>query len=333
MSEFRQNPITKQWVLIAPGRAKRPEDFRTYSVMSGLPELDPACVFCPGNENKNPDLCDDVCRVPNTDQWQLRVIPNKFKALEHTKVFSHRDFYHSMSGYGDHEVIVTRKHNEPVAMQSAQLIALSLQNFKDRIIELSKDPKTAYVQVFHNHGRDAGASLAHPHYQILSTPIVPPHIHSEMSGAYHYHQSHGSCIYCDIMKEESKLKDRLVYEDDHFVVISAYASRKPFETWILPKRHGARYEDISEKEITHLAHALKRVLSSLYTKLSDPPLNFYIHTMPIKKDRHTMHEEASFHWHLTIFPRLTIWAGFEYSTGIPVNPMPPEETAKFLRGD
>ncbi len=333
MSQFRQNPITKQWVLIAPARAKRPEDFRTYSVMAGLPELDPGCVFCPGNEEKNPDLCDDVCRIPAGKEWQLRVIPNKYKALDHAPVYSQKDFYHSRSGYGDHEVIVTRKHNEPVAMQSAQLIALSLQNFKDRIIALSKDEKTAYVQIFHNHGRDSGASLAHPHYQILSTPMVPPHIHAEISGAYHYHKHHNSCVYCDIMKEESRAKERLVYEDEHFMVISAYASRSPFETWILPKRHSARYEDISEKEITHLAHALKRVLGALYTKLSDPPLNFYIHTMPVKKDRHTMQEEGSYHWHLTVFPRLTIWAGFEYSTGIPVNPMPPEETAKFLRGE
>ena len=134
------------------------------------------------------------------------------------------------------------------------------------------------------------------------------------------------------MKEEIRQKDRLIYEDDHFVVISAFASRSPFETWIMPKRHGARYEDISPKEIEHLSHVLKRVLGSLYTKLSDPPLNYYIHTMPVKRDHHTLHEEGSYHWHLTIFPRLTIWAGFEYATGIPVNPMPPEETAKFLRG-
>lgn len=333
MSQFRQNPITKQWVLIAPGRGKRPEDFRTYSVMAGLPELDPACVFCPGNEDKNPDLCDDVCRIPNNAEWQLRVIPNKYKSVEHGPVVSEHDFYTARSGYGDHEVIVTRKHNEPVALQSALQIGLSLNNFKDRIIILSKDEKTAYVQVFHNHGRDAGASLVHPHYQILTTPMVPPHVHAEMSGAYHYHREHGTCIYCNIMKEEIRLKDRLVYEDDHFVVISAYASRKPFETWILPKRHGARYEEIAETEIMHLSHVLKRVLGALYTKLSDPPLNFYIHTMPVKRDRHLLHEENSYHWHLTIFPRLTIWAGFEYATGIPVNPMAPEETAKFLRGD
>lgn len=333
MSQFRQNPITKQWVLIAPGRAKRPEDFKTFSVMAGVPELDPTCVFCPGNEDKNPDLCDDVCRIPNSKDWELRVIPNKYKSLDYTENYVHHEFYNSRAGYGDHEVVITRKHNEPVALQSAQLIALSLKNFKDRIIELSKNDKTAYVQVFHNHGRDSGASLVHPHYQIMSTPMVPPHIHAEISGAYHYHQNNNACVYCDIMKEEAKIKDRLVYEDDHFMVISAYASRSPFETWILPKRHSARYEDITEKEITHLAHALKRVLGSLYTKLSDPSLNFYIHSMPVKRDRVTMHEESSYHWHLTIFPRLTIWAGFEYATGIPVNPMPPEETAKFLRGD
>ncbi len=331
MSQFRQNPITKQWVLIAPGRGKRPQDFKTYSVMAGVPEFDPDCVFCPGNENKNPDLCDDVCRIPNTKDWQLRVIPNKYRALEFGQDYNHHEFYNSRAGYGDHEVIITRKHNEPVALQSAQLIALTLNNFKDRIIELSKNEKTAYVQIFHNHGRDSGASLVHPHYQLMSTPMVPPHIHAEMTGAYHYYQNNKICVYCDIMKFESRLKDRMVYEDDHFMVISAYASRSPFETWILPKRHSARYEDISAKEITHLAHALKRAVGALYTKLSDPSLNFYIHTMPVKRDRVTMHEEGSYHWHLTIFPRLTMWAGFEFGTGIPVNPMPPEETAKFLR--
>jgi UDPglucose--hexose-1-phosphate uridylyltransferase len=119
--------------------------------------------------------------------------------------------------------------------------------------------------------------------------------------------------------------------------LSAYASRSPFETWILPKRHGARFEDQTTDEIRHLSFVLKVMLGQLYTKLSDPPLNFYIHNMPLKKQqqdgRHSAREEAAYHWHLTIFPRITIWAGFEFATGIPVNPMPPEETTKFLRGD
>jgi UDPglucose--hexose-1-phosphate uridylyltransferase len=331
VSEFRQNPITKQWVLIAPSRAKRPEDYRTYSVMSGLPELDPKCVFCPGNEDKNPDLCNDICRIPNTREWDVRVIANKFPSLEHTKVYRNREFYNSRAGYGEHEVIISRKHNEPVALQSVRTVELSLDLFAQRLEQLQNDPQIAYVQIFHNHGRDAGASIIHPHYQVMATPLVPPHVHNEMLGCYHYYHINKRCVYCDIIKEELLLKDRIVHENDHFVVMSAYASRSPFETWILPKRHMARFEDLSAEERKHLSFVLKVTLGQLYTKLSDPPLNFYIHTMPVARDKHTMNEQASFHWHLTIFPRITIWAGFEYSTGIPVNPMPPEVTAKFLR--
>lgn len=332
MSEFRQNPITKSWVLIAPSRGKRPDQYATYSVMHGVPEVDPKCVFCPDNEASNPELY----RYPDGKNWEIRIIPNKFSALEHTAAYRHKEFYISHSGDGDHEVIITRKHNEPVALQSIQTVELSLKTFIERFNRLSSHPELAYVQIFHNHGRDAGASIIHPHYQLLATPIIPPHIHGEIMGCYHYYNTHKTCVYCDIMKEEAGVKDRLVYEDDYFMVISAYASRKPFETWILPKRHCARFEEMSSEEVRHLSFVLKVMLGQLYTKLSDPPLNFYIHNMPVKKAHqsiHTIHEESAYHWHLTIFPRITIWAGFEYATGIPVNPMPPEETAKFLRGE
>jgi UDPglucose--hexose-1-phosphate uridylyltransferase len=334
MSEFRQNPISKQWVLISPNRGKRPEEFKTHSVMHGLPELDPNCVFCPGNEDKNPDLCENVCRIPDNNDWQVRVIANKYPVLEQAQgAKPHNDFYTSRAGYGDHEVIITRKHNEPVALQSISQVELSLHAFTDRINTMGKDEKIGYVEVFHNHGRDAGASLVHPHYQIISTPFVPPHLHSELSGCFHYFDVHRTCVYCDIIKEELKDRDRLVYESEHFVVVSPYASRKPFEMWILPKKHGARFENISLSEIKHLSFVLKATLGQLYTKLSDPPLNFYIHSMPFARSHHLTQEENSFHWHLIIFPRLTIWAGFEYSTGIPVNPVAPEEAASFLRGD
>lgn len=327
MSEFRQNPITKQWVLIAPKRAMRPDEYKTRSVMAGVPELDPACVFCPGQEPTNAELV----RYPKTGDWQVRVIENKFHALDNAVVYRHKDFYVSRAGHGSHQVVVTRKHNEPVALQSVSTIELSLKTFIDRYAQLAEDPGIAYIQVFHNHGRDAGASLVHPHYQIMATPLIPPHVHAEVSGCYHYYQLNKTCIYCDIIKEEIQVKDRLVYEDEHFVVMSAYASREPFETWILPKKHGARFEEMSPEQLTHLAYVLKSTLGQLYVKLSDPALNFYFHTMPIVRSEHTLHEEGSYHWHLTIFPRLTIWAGFEYATGIPVNPVTPEQTATFLK--
>lgn len=327
MSQFRQNPITKQWVLIAPNRAKRPEDFSSKSVMRGLPEHDESCPFCTGKESLNEELF----RTPETGDWRVRVIENKFQALEQTKVYRNREFYNSRSGYGDHEVVITPKHNEPVAMQSLETIVMTLKVFIDRIKYFNQDPEIAYVQVFHNHGRDAGASIVHPHHQIIATPLIPPHIHEEILGGYRYFNINNKCIYCDIIKEELELDERVVYETEHFVVISAYASRKPFETWILPKRHGARFEDMDEAQTKHLAAVLKTILGQLYIKLADPAVNFYIHSMPTIRQEHTMHEEGSYHWHLTIFPRLTIWAGFEYATGIPINPMSPEDTAKFLK--
>ena len=334
MSEFRQNPITKAWVLIAPNRGKRPDDYKTYSVMHGVPDTDSKCVFCAGNEHLNRE----IYRYPEGKDWEIRIIPNKFASLEHTAVYRHKEFYVSHSGDGDHEVIITRKHNEPVALQSISIVELTLKTFVERINLLGKHPELAYVQIFHNHGRDAGASILHPHYQLIATPIVPPHIHAEIMGCYHYYQSHKSCIYCDIVKEEILVRDRLVYQDEYFVVLSAYASRSPFETWILPKRHSARFEEMTPDETRHLSFILKVMLGQLYTKLSDPPLNFYIHNMPLKKDHedhrhHSAQEEAAYHWHLTIFPRITIWAGFEYATGIPVNPIPPEESTKFLKGE
>lgn len=328
MSEFRQNPITKQWVLIAPKRAMRPDQYKTYSVMAGVPEQDPACVFCPGREPENNELF----RYPTGRDWQIWVIENKFHALDSMKVYRHKEFYTSMAGHGSHEVVVTRKHNEPVALQSAATIELSLQTFIDRYNFLAEDDKIAYIQIFHNHGRDAGASLIHPHYQIMSTPIIPPHVHQEVAGCYHYYQLNKTCIYCDIITEERAVKDRVVFETDDFIVLSAYASRKPFETWILPKKHGARFEQMSNGELKNLSYVLKTVLGQLYTKLGDPPLNFYIHTMPIVRSQHTMHEEGSYHWHLTVFPRITIWAGFEYATGIPINPVEPEQAVEFLKG-
>lgn len=328
MSELRQNPITKQWVLIAPSRSKRPEEYTNQvSVMRGEVELDSTCVFCPGNEAENTD----VFKIPENDNWQIRIIPNKYEAVSKAVIYSRQDFYNRLSGTGVHEVIITRKHNEPVALQSIALVEEVLTAILRRMRELKEDKTILYTQVFHNHGREAGASLVHPHYQLIALAMVPPHIQAEIQGCFHYFQAHHNCIYCDIIKEEKALDERVVYESDHFIVISAYASRSPFETWILPKSHQARFEDISKDELKHLSYVLKVTLGQLYTKLNDPPLNFYIHTMPNLHDGHSMNEEASYHWHLTIFPRITTWAGFEFATGIPINPVIPEDAVKFLK--
>ena len=328
MSQFRQNPISKHWVLIAPNRSKRPEQFASSPVMPmDMPEVMPKCPFCPGSEVTQ----EEIALFPNSKDWQVRVVSNKFQAVSHVPRSQHKEFFVYRSGSGDHEVVITRKHNEPLALQSIQIVELTLHVFRQRYLDLEKQKDLACVQIFHNHGRDAGASLIHPHYQIISLPMVPGHIHDEMSGAFHYYQLNGKCIYCEIMREEQAQKERIIFETDDFIVWAPYASRAPFETWIVPKKHSARFEQITDKEITQLAYVLKVTLGQLYVKLSDPPLNFYIHTSPFAHTKHIMNEDQSYHWHLVIFPRLTIWAGFEYATGIPINPMSPEDAAKFLK--
>src|SRR6185503_7503176 len=313
MSEFRQNPISKQWVLIAPARAKRPEDYKTYSVTSGMPEVDAKCVFCPGNENLNPDLCTDICRDPNDDQWQLRVIQNKYPAVTFDAHAEHRDFFNSRAGIGEHEVIISRKHNEPVAMQSISLIERTVKLLRQRYDILSKDERVSYAQLFHNHGKEAEESVVHPHSQLIGMPFVPPHIHDEVAGCYHYYQVPGTCIYCDMIKIEKQLKERIIYESEHYIAFCPYSSRNPFETWIMPKHHSPRTEWMTDDEIKHWSYMIKVVLGQIYTKLSDPPLNFYFHSMPFVRNKHTLMEEKSFHRHTTIFPTITNWAGFEFA--------------------
>jgi len=328
MSQFRQNPISKHWVLIAPNRSKRPDQFSNGPVMPlNFPEVDPKCVFCPGNESQN----QEIARFPDNKDWKVRIIPNKFEALSHMPNSRSREFYINRSGSGDHEVIITRKHNEPVALQSVQTVELTLHVFRQRMLDLYASEELVYAQIFYNHGRESGASLIHPHYQILSTPMLPSGVHDEMAGCYHYYQNSGMCIYCAIIAEERKQKERVIFETEDFIVLSPYAARLPFETWILPKEHMGRFEEISDKQIVSLAYILKVTLGQLYIKLSDPSLNFYLHTLPSEKFKHIYNNKKSYHWHLTVFPRLNIWAGFEFGTGIPVNPMAPEQAAEYLR--
>ncbi len=328
MSQFRQNPISKHWVLIAPNRAKRPDQFAGDPVIHHMtPEVVEGCVFCPGSEQLN----EEVARFPDNKNWEVRVIPNKFEALSHIPLSMHKEFYVSRSGTGDHEVIITRKHNEPIALQSVSTVELTLHVLKQRYLDLAQHQHLAYIQIFHNHGREAGASLIHPHYQTIATPMVPNGVHDELVGCYHYYQAHQECIYCAIMREEKKLSERIVFETEEFIVLAPYASRSPFETWIMPKKHNSNFEKMTDHEITQLAYVLKVTMGQLYVKLSDPALNFYIHTMPLDQAKHYAHDPRSYHWHLSIFPRLAFWGGFEYATGIPINPMPPEDAAKFLK--
>ena len=333
MSQFRQDNITKQWVLIAPKRSLRPDGFNTEPAMpADLPEIDKSCVFCPGNEHLTPDT---ILALPNERKWQIRVVSNKYETLSH-KLASpldsgKDDFYMTRPGVGDHEVIVMRKHNLALAQQETSDIELAIKSWQARMIDLQNHPEVRYVHIIQNHGKLSGATVIHPHFQLFTLPFVPDHLSDELSGSAAYFRHHDRCVYCETIDRELKDGARIVFEDNNFLAFCAFASRVPFQIRIIPKKHSASFIDISSAEQKSLARILKKVLGDIYGKLNNPSYNFYIHTIPLCLPRPAYCDPASYHWHLEILPRLNTWAGFELGTEIYINPIAPEEAAALLR--
>jgi UDPglucose--hexose-1-phosphate uridylyltransferase len=331
MPELRRDPITGEWVIIASERAKRPRDFASH--LRGTETDDVSrCPFCPGNEAMTPPEI-IAFRPPGSQRngpgWWVRVVPNKFPALAVEGELSKTGvgMYDWMNGVGAHEVIVeTPEHDRPFAFLDARQIEDVLWAYRARYLDLKKDPRLKYILIFRNHGRVAGASLSHPHSQLVATPMVPGQVAAEMAGTKRYESYRDRCAYCDILNQERNDGSRLVMENESFIVFAPYASRYPFETWVLPKRHGPSFAAISAEEQASLAQILGGAFRRIHVTLDDPPYNFNIHTAPCDSD-----DRPDFHWHLEIFPRLTITAGFEMGTGIYINVTPPEVAARYLR--
>jgi UDPglucose--hexose-1-phosphate uridylyltransferase len=261
----------------------------------------------------------------------LRVVPNKFPALriEGELEPSAEGLYDRMNGIGAHEVIVESPDHDAVIEQlPVPHLAEVFRAYRDRITDLAKDPRLEYVMVFKNHGDPAGASLEHTHSQLIATPVVPLMVEEELAGALHHLKLRQRCIWCDIIRQERQARSRIVVEQDGFVALAPFAPRFPFETWILPTAHRSRYEETPSEDLTGLATVVARVLGRMRTFLEDPPYNFMLHSAPLR--RPTLDH---FHWHLEIIPKLTRVAGFEWGTGFFINPTPPEEAAKYLRGE
>ncbi|HAW50042.1 TPA: galactose-1-phosphate uridylyltransferase [bacterium] len=337
MSELRKDPILGRWVIIASERGKRPGAFQT------IPEEknEAICPFCYGNEHMTPPEIYAIRHdksPPNTQGWKTRVVPNKFPALGIDEKLAKRGvgmMYDMMVGYGAHEVIIdTPDHHRNIKDQSIHDITNVISCIQHRIEDLHKDVQMRYVLVFKNKGKEAGASLFHPHTQLIATPVTPITVKAELQGAESYFKMKERCIFCDIMHEELSLEKRIVYENDGFVAFCPYASRFPFEVWILPKNHDIDFHSESVVKNNHfLAEILKIVFQKLAIGLNDPQYNYVIHTAPNRFARRgywqTLHED--FHWHIEIMPKLTRVAGFEWGTGFYINPTPPEDAAKHLR--
>ncbi len=328
MPELRQDPLTDTWVIIATERSRRPSDFA-----SGKAEKKEAknCPFCLGNEHQTPPeiLAYREHGQADTGGWSLRVIPNKFGALQ-TEGDTDKDtvgIYEKMQGVGAHEVIVeTPDHNKPLSEETVENIFGILKAWQSRYLDLQNDSRIKYTQLFKNHGQIAGASLAHPHSQLIATPLVPKNIQEEMDGMERFYNKEGKCFFCESLEFEKKEGTRIVAENQSFVAFCPYAARFPFETWIVPQRHSEYFEHSSDAELRALASILKQAISSLSEALDDPPYNMVVHSAPYQ-----LQEGQRFHWHIEILPRLTTVAGFEWGTGFYINPTPPEDAAEYLR--
>lgn len=333
MPQFRQNIILKDWVIISTERAKRPEQLKEDKNLNEkrLPEWDENCPFCPGNEVKTGNTT-VLHQVGEGENWKLKVIPNKFPALSSSmddyKVETSSNFFRWMDGIGNHEVLIeTPRHDLTIATMEPREVQTVLEAYKARVETLMGFPHVETVITFRNNGPRAGASLAHPHSQIIAMPVIPRDIMSRMNESIRYHEEHRACVFCSVLRSELEAQTRMVVESAHFAAFVPYAASSPFSMWIFPKRHASNYTDISPEEMTDLSHVLRTALRKLYFGLNDPDYNYIFRTAP-KGYSNT----AFFHWYITIVPRLTRTAGFELGSGTFINPTIPEENAEYLRG-
>ncbi len=328
MPELRKDPIHGRWVIISTERSRRPSDFAPE-------ERRPAGGFCPlceGNEDRTPPevlAFRDNGTPPNAPGWTLRVVPNKFPALRIEGELDREGegIYDRMNGIGAHEVVVeTPRHEETLGTLPLKSVENVLLSYRERIIDLRRDPRLRYVLVFKNHGVSAGASLEHSHSQIIALPIIPRRVSEEIEGAKNYFNYKDRCVFCDIIRQELRQKLRIITENESFISVAPFASRFPFETWILPKPHYPCFELMELSHYGLAAQILSDTLKKMNQVLTDPPYNYVIHTSS-SPDADGEH----YHWHFEIMPKLTKVAGFEWGTGFYINPTLPEEAAEYMR--
>lgn len=325
MSELRLNPITREWVIIYTEKARRPEDFHQRREKRYSPERLDSCPFCPGNEGKTPP---EIMRIPSDGQWKLRVMPNKYPALqlEGERKRSNDGLRHLVSGVGRHEVIVEGpRHDIHMAHFGPEEITDIIRAYKSRFADAANDPRIEHVIVFKNHGFASGTTIQHPHSQLIGTPVKPLQVRSRVEEAQRYFDYSGECLMCAMLRDELSDGRRVLLETPFFVSFIPYAALSPFHMWIFPKRHASFFGDISEEEISDLAVNLKTVLLKLHNGLDNPDFNFVIRS-------DSTHESLEhYHWYISIVPRLIQTAGFELGSGMYINMSVPEEVAGFIR--
>ena len=328
MPELRRDPITGRWVILAPERADRPHAILR---LPPPPEEGP-CAFCPGNEAMTPPellVQRPAGSVANGPGWSLRVIANRYPALRVETVQSRRGFglFDQMAGVGAHEILIeTADHGKTLAELPTAEVHLILAAAQSRMADLARDQRLRCALLFKNWGAAAGATVRHSHSQLIALPLVPQELQQELDACARHYAEKERCLFCDVVEQELRERDRVVLENDQFVVLSPWAAATPFELWLLPKEHRSQYEAATSAELAGLADVLRQSLRKLARALDRPAYNFWLHSLPLREPR-----SPSYHWHLELKPTLSLQAGFEWGTGCSINPTPPEEAAAFLR--
>lgn len=326
-NEIRQNKATKEWVIYAPSRRKRPKDFVEDQKEKKPTPPDGECPFCPGNEEMLPGIILEMSH-PHKDRWQTRIVPNKFPALipdDGTERYE-KGIYMAMPGYGRHEVIIeSPDHEQNITQVSLEEMGVVVETYHKRYVELMQKHDTMMAIIFRNHGLRSGASLMHPHSQLAVTGIVPRYIRWREEEAQRYFDDKGRCVFCDMLRFELQEQQRIILENGSFLGFVPFAAEVPFEIWIMPKRHQADFGRITDEEKGDFAAALRGALARLSQKLNDPDYNYIINTSARYRA-----DEPQLHWYLQIRPRLVTQAGFEFGSGMSINPTLPEKNADFL---
>jgi UDPglucose--hexose-1-phosphate uridylyltransferase len=329
MPELRRDPVVGRWVIIDTDHSKGPLDFPKEN---NTPTRQAICPFCPGREHQTPQEVEAVRplkSLANTTGWLVRTVPNKFPVLISDGILQKEGMgiYDQMSGIGAHEVLIeTPDHDKSLTELTGEEMQEVIHQYQGRFHQLSKDNRFKYVVIFKNFGSSAGATVEHAHSQIIALPMVPKTVLEELKGAEHYHQYRGRCVFCDIISQEYQDKERIVVENTSFLAFCPYAPRYAFETWIIPKGHGADFDNADESTRLHLAQLLQDVLKRIKKALRNPSYNYYLHTSPIGYSN-----LACYHWHIEIIPKLTRSVGFEWGTGLHIVPTLPQDAARFLR--
>ena len=329
MPEYRQNPLTRQWVILSSERQSRPSEFLDQPARRD----EGSCPFCLGNEHETPAALATYV-APGGQTWSVRVVPNKYPAVmplsrngQEQAACADDCLFRSAPSLGQHEVIIeSPRHVASVTNLSVAESKLLFQAYRDRLAAHRATGNLRYVQIFKNVGALAGASIEHSHSQLMALADLPQDVERELAVAGSYHRRHGHSVLSALVEAELKAGERVIARSGGYVAFCPFASRFPYEVCIAATNHSLPFDELEAGELGELATFVREIIGRMEDALGPVAYNYYLKAAPFDTSPHGQYD-----WHIEIFPRMVKVAGFEWSTGIFINTVSPEAAAELLR--